>query len=170
MQCNMKESHSYYDEWKKTNKIKEYILHDSLYVKFYKTPAKLQWQEADQWFHGDRSKGIMGKIGNTKEHKEISGDDEIILILMSVYMCVCVCVYSFMPNSLWPIDRSPSGSSVHGIFQARILEWLPLLTPGNLPDPGIKTASQQVICMSKLNKLSMLIYTINCISTIHRFS
>jgi len=24
----------------------------------------------------------MGKTGNTKEHKEISGDDEIILILM----------------------------------------------------------------------------------------
>ena len=22
-----------------------------------------------------------------------------------------------------PIDRSPSGSSIHGIFQARVLEW-----------------------------------------------
>ena len=29
-----------------------------------------------------------------------------------------------MSNSLWPIDCSPPGSSVHGIFQARILEWV----------------------------------------------
>ena len=29
---------------------------------------------------------------------------------------------SVMSNSLWP--QSPSGSSVHGIFQARILEWV----------------------------------------------
>ena len=30
------------------------------------------------------------------------------------------------------------GSSVHGILQARILEWLPFPSPGDLPDPGIK--------------------------------
>ena len=84
-------------------------------------------------------------------------------------MCVRACAHSY-PTLCDPIDCSPSGSSVHGIFQARILEWLPLLIPGNLPDPGIKTASQHVICMSKLNKLSMLIYTINFISTIPRFS
>ena len=29
----------------------------------------------------------------------------------------------------------PPGSSVHGIFQARILEWLSFSTPGDLPDP-----------------------------------
>ena len=29
---------------------------------------------------------------------------------------------SVVSNSLWPMDCSPSGSSVHGIFQARILE------------------------------------------------
>ena len=38
-----------------------------------------------------------------------------------------------------PMDCSPPGSSVHGIFQGRILKWLP--PPGNLPDPGIKPAS-----------------------------
>ena len=30
------------------------------------------------------------------------------------------------------------GSSVHGISQARILEWLPFPSPGNPPNPGIK--------------------------------
>ena len=35
-----------------------------------------------------------------------------------------------------PMDCSPPGFSVHGIFQARILEWFATL--GNLPDPGIE--------------------------------
>ena len=38
-------------------------------------------------------------------------------------------------------DCSPPGSSVHGIFQARTLEWLPFPTPGDLPDTGIKPTS-----------------------------
>ena len=29
-----------------------------------------------------------------------------------------------MSNSLWPMDCSPPSSSVHGILQARILEWI----------------------------------------------
>ena len=33
------------------------------------------------------------------------------------------------------------GSSVPGISQARILEWVPFLTPGDLPDPGIESVS-----------------------------
>ena len=33
---------------------------------------------------------------------------------------------------------SPPGSSVHGIFQARILEWVAIFfSPGCLPDPRI---------------------------------
>ena len=35
------------------------------------------------------------------------------------------------------MDCSPPGSSVHGILQARILEWV-LPSPGDLPSPGIK--------------------------------
>ena len=33
---------------------------------------------------------------------------------------------------------SLQGSSVHGIFQTRILEWLPFPSPGDLPNPGIE--------------------------------
>ena len=40
-----------------------------------------------------------------------------------------------------PIDCGLPGSSVHGIFQVRILEWLPFPPTGDLPDPGIKPAS-----------------------------
>ena len=40
-----------------------------------------------------------------------------------------------------PVDNSPLGSSVHGILQARILEGLSCLSPRDLPDPEIETAS-----------------------------
>ena len=44
-----------------------------------------------------------------------------------------------------PIDYSPPGSSVHGILQAGILEWVAISsTPGYLPDPGIKPKSPAV--------------------------
>ena len=39
------------------------------------------------------------------------------------------------------MDCNLPGSSVHGILQERILEWLPFPTPGELPDPGIEPAS-----------------------------
>ena len=37
-----------------------------------------------------------------------------------------------------PMDCCPPVSSVHRIFQARILEWLPFSPPGYLPDPVIE--------------------------------
>ena len=39
------------------------------------------------------------------------------------------------------MDYNLPGSSVHGISYTGILEWLPFPSPGNLPDPGIKSAS-----------------------------
>ena len=43
-----------------------------------------------------------------------------------------------MFNFVRPYDCSPPGSYVHGIFQAKVLEWLPVPSPGDLPDPGIE--------------------------------
>ena len=42
-------------------------------------------------------------------------------------MCVCVCAHAcaqLCPTHYDPKDCSPPGSSVHGIFRARILEWV----------------------------------------------
>ena len=40
------------------------------------------------------------------------------------------------------MDGSPPGSSVHGILQARILEWVAIPPPPRgFPDPGIKLMS-----------------------------
>ena len=56
---------------------------------------------------------------------------------------VCLCVHSesesylVMSDSLWPHGLY----TVHGILQARILEWVAFSSPGNLPNPGIKPRS-----------------------------
>ena len=40
-----------------------------------------------------------------------------------------------------PMDRSPPGSTIHGILQARIRSKLPVFpSPGDLPDPGMEPA------------------------------
>ena len=44
-------------------------------------------------------------------------------------------------DSLLPHDGSPPGSSVHGILQARILEWVAMVFSRCLPDPGILPGS-----------------------------
>ena len=50
-----------------------------------------------------------------------------------------VCV--LCPTVCDPMDCNLSSSSVHGISQVRILEWLPFPSPGNLPNPGVESLS-----------------------------
>ena len=40
-----------------------------------------------------------------------------------------------------PWALSLQGSSVHGVFQARVLEWVAISSSPDLPNPGIKPAS-----------------------------
>ena len=47
-------------------------------------------------------------------------------------------VAQLCPTLCDPTDCSPPGSSVHGIFQSRILEWVAFPSPGELPDPGVE--------------------------------
>ena len=56
-------------------------------------------------------------------------------------MCVCVCVLQSHLTLCNSLGYSQPGSSVHGIFQARILEWVAIFLPGDLPDLGIKPMS-----------------------------
>ena len=56
-------------------------------------------------------------------------------------VCVCVCwVGGLVASScLTPCDPMDcSGSSVHGSFQAGILEWAAIFLPRDLPNPGIE--------------------------------
>ena len=45
--------------------------------------------------------------------------------------------HSVMSDSCDPTDCSLPGSSVHGISQARVLEWVPFPSLDDLPDPVI---------------------------------
>ena len=56
------------------------------------------------------------------------------------FMCCYLCA-QYISILLNPVDYSPSGSSVHEILQARILEWVAFPAPGDLPDPGIEPIS-----------------------------
>ena len=51
---------------------------------------------------------------------------------------VCCVLNHFYPALCDPMNCSLPDSSVHGILQARMLEWVPFPLPGNLPNPGIE--------------------------------
>ena len=60
------------------------------------------------------------------------------------YTELCMCAHSVTQLHLTlcdPIDCSPPGSSVHGIFQARILEWVAFPPPEDLPNPEMEPES-----------------------------
>ena len=70
---------------------------------------------------------------------------------------MCVCVRTLVTQSYLtfcdPMDCSPPGSSVHGILQARILEWVAIsfstqgteiFNPGDLLNPGIESRSSEL--------------------------
>ena len=46
------------------------------------------------------------------------------MVNQCVCVCVCVCVAQLCPTRCNPMNYSPPGSSVNGILQARILEWV----------------------------------------------
>ena len=48
------------------------------------------------------------------------------------------------PTLCDPMDCSLPDSSVHGIFQASILEWVPFPSPGYLSNQGIKPRSPEL--------------------------
>ena len=52
-----------------------------------------------------------------------------------------------------PMDCSLLGSSVHGILQARILEWVGMPTSRDLPNPGIESGSPTLHTESLLSEL-----------------
>ena len=54
---------------------------------------------------------------------------------------LCALVTQLCPILFDPIDCSPPGSSVHGILQSRILEWVAIPFSGDLPDPGTELRS-----------------------------
>ena len=52
------------------------------------------------------------------------------------------------------VDCSLPGASICGIFQARILEWVAISFPGDLPDPGTELESPSLQANSLLSEPS----------------
>ena len=81
---------------------------------------------------------------------ELPHDPEI--PLLNTYLKSEVLVTQSCPTFYNPVDCSPPGSSVHGIFQARILEWEPFPSPGDFPDPGTEPRSPALQADSLLSE------------------
>ena len=81
------------------------------------TEQKLEWRH--------NRENILYRISPGKSLNKLS-ESEV------VQLCPTLC------NSM---DCSPPSSSVHGISQARILEWVAIPSPGDFPNPGIKPGS-----------------------------
>jgi len=69
-----------------------------------------------------------------------------------VCVCVCVCVpaQSLSPVRLCnPMDCNPPGSSVHGILQAKVLEWVAISSCRGSSGPRDQTHVSCVSCVGR---------------------
>ena len=58
-----------------------------------------------------------------------------------MHACLPAQSLQLCPTLCDPMDCCLPGSSVHGILQARILEWVAMPPPGDFPSPGFEPAS-----------------------------
>ena len=67
------------------------------------------------------------KVLNERDiiHQHLLNTSDLSELKVLMWQCerACVCAQS-RPTLCNPVDCSPPGSSVHGIFQARILKWV----------------------------------------------
>ena len=67
---------------------------------------------------------------------------------LSVFLtCVCAKLLQFCPTFSDPMDHKPSGSSIHGILQARILEWVIMPSARRFSQPRSQSRIPYVSCI-----------------------
>ena len=67
---------------------------------------------------------------------------------LSQHQCVCVSHSQSCPTLCYPTHCSPTGFSVHGILQARILEWIAIPFSRGSSNPGLLHCRQILYCLS----------------------
>ena len=88
-----------------------------------------------------------GKVGVARlEAQEISGIRHALLAVLTWFLLALHTMRLRLVTQSYltlcdPLDCSPSGFSVYGIFQARILKWVAISSSRDLPNPGIKPIS-----------------------------
>ena len=86
-----------------------------------------------------RKKTILGfREGETSLERAIAAEKVSDCLRGGVCVCVCVCVCAQLCLTLCnPMGYSPPASSVHGILQTRILEWVAIsFSRGIFPTQG----------------------------------
>ena len=71
---------------------------------------------------------------------------QVTFLCVAWYTCMCAKLLQSCPNFCDPTDCSRPGSSVHGMLQARILEWVAMPSSRGSSRPGIKPVSPNVFC------------------------
>ena len=74
------------------------------------------------------------------ESQRVGDDFTFTFIYIYIYTFECLVTQS-CPTFYDPLDCSPPGFSVQGIFQQEYWNGLPFPTPGDLSDPGIESVS-----------------------------
>ena len=127
------------DKFKDWGKIFEKITHLLKDVCIYKEPLRPNNKKTINL----KGKKKMGKNSNmhfTKEDLWIASN-HVKTCSTSLVIDMTPLVAQPCPILCDPMDCSPPGSSVHGILQARILEWVAIPSPRDLPNPGIEPRS-----------------------------
>ena len=100
----------------------EQTVNSILFMIFYSDYARVCCAKRQdfEWQHVKRAAGTGNrKNGSLRFVSETSWS-----LLSSAYVDVYVLVAQLCPTLCHPMDCSPPGSSVHGILQARTLEWV----------------------------------------------
>ena len=100
------------------------------------------------WKHLEISEGFLKHL---EPHRDVSVySQEIMLHWHAHGVATCVYANSFQLHSTLcnPMDCSPPGSSVHGILQVRILEWVAISSRGSSP-PRDGNCISCVSCIGK---------------------
>ena len=90
--------------------------------------------------------GDLADLGSENMSPALKMDSLVLSNCVCVCVCVCVHVHAHTHTLSHvrlcdPMDCNLPGSSVHAILQARILAWVVIPPPGNLPNPGIEPTS-----------------------------
>ena len=98
----------------------------------------LAWEIPWTYKPGERQSMGLQRIGHNlaTKHQQQSSCGIFWRLLRSKALRSC-------PTLCKPTGCSPPGSSVHGILQARILEWVAISFSRDLPDPGIEPESPE---------------------------
>ena len=98
------------------------------------------WSGGDQDFTkvSDLNSFLSWSVWNC-QYSAIYNLQKTLFLLVQPIQCMCVYVWAQLcPTLCDSMDWSLLDSSVHAIFQARILEWVPFPSLRELPNPGTK--------------------------------